>query len=202
MAKKLAAVILAAGKGRRIGHPKLFLELGGVPFWRLISGRLRKAGIRDMVVVVRRSQKGSVDKDKERLVRVAVNRNPSWGMFSSIQCGLRAMKGFDGYLLCPVDHPGVKVRTYEKLHQGFQKNPEAVARPIFQGKRGHPIVIPKNLADRLLNSNPSNRLDYLIQRMGWPLIDIKVKDKYIIFNINTYKELEIAGKHLRSIICR
>jgi CTP:molybdopterin cytidylyltransferase MocA len=195
MKGRLAAVILAAGKGRRIGHPKLSLELGGVAFWRLISRRLVRAGVRDIVVVVRRSQRGTVEGD--RLARAVINYNPELGMFSSVQSGLREMKGFSGYLLCPVDHPAVCVRTYRVLRKEFFKGEASVVRPVYRGKAGHPVIISSRLALHLLKAKSSSRLDRQIKSINSGVANIKVMDKYILVNINTHKELRRAREHNR-----
>lgn len=193
---RIAAVILAAGKGGRMGRPKLFLKMGRVPFWSLMSRRLRQAGISDIAVVVRRSQRGSVA--AERLVRTVVNRRPGLGMFSSVQCGLRAMKGFSGYLLCPVDHPGVEVPTYKSLCEGFSRRRNAIVRPLHRGQPGHPIIVPEMLAIQIRNSSPYNRLDHLIKNGQQMLYNIKVKDKNTIININTERELSFAREYNRT----
>jgi len=192
----LAAVILAAGKGGRMGQPKLNLELGGMAFWRLISSRLARAGVRDIAVVVRRSQKGSVAGG--RLARAVVNRKPRLGMFSSVQCGLRALKGRSGYLLCPVDHPGVEVLTYRTLRERFNDQPDSIVRPQYRGKTGHPVIIPGALASCLLKASPLNRLDHLIKKGKLKIINVKVTDKNTTVNINTASELSFARKYYRA----
>lgn len=195
MKGRLAAIILAAGKGNRIGGPKLSLELGGVPFWRLMTARLNKAGIRDIAVVVRLSGRRLPEED--RRVKVLVNWRPSMGMFSSLRCGLRAMKGFSGYLLCPVDHPGVQAKTYKKLSAFFFKRQNDVVRPLYGGRPGHPIVISEKVAELVRKAEPTIRLDKFISKNKLVVGNIEVMDKGILLNINTEKELSLAREHYR-----
>jgi CTP:molybdopterin cytidylyltransferase MocA len=188
---KVAAVILAAGKGGRIGCPKLALELGGVPFWMMIVQRLRKAGIRDIALVVRRSRKGRLSDSR---IMPVVNYHPKPGMFSSVQAGLRRLPGFAGYIICPVDHPGVETGTYRRLLKRFCGSPDSVVRPRYRGASGHPVVVPGSVRREILKLSPAGRLVRAIGNLGLILSDVAVADRNVLLNINTKRELSDADR--------
>lgn len=191
----MAAIVLAAGKGGRIGRPKYDLLLGGVPFWRLIFGRLLSAGVRDVALVIRRSQKTRMK--SMRGIRLVVNRRPSRGMLSSVQCGLGAMGGYDGYMICPVDHPGVKTGTYRALLKGFSASPGSIVRPSYEGRSGHPIIIPGSLFGEIRQARPEKRLDRVLQGSKAGIKPVKMADQAVLHNINTIAELRIASGYHR-----
>ncbi len=190
---RVAAIVLAAGRGGRVGTPKYRLEIAGEAFWRLIVQRLNQAGIQDIAIVVRRHHRHEIGDPR---IETAVNYRPQYGMFSSLQAGLRRLPGFDGYLVCPVDHPLVSVETYRRLYRAFAGSPRYICRPVFSGRVGHPIIIPRIAGGYFLRCPPPSRLDRLIAEGGWICHDVAVKDKHILTNINTSSDLENAERDL------
>lgn len=136
-----AAVILAAGSGRRLGGvAKALLVHEGRTFLERIVALVR--GPR--VVVVGAPFGDAVAEHAASLgddVHVVVNPDPARGMASSIALGFQWLQvrssSLDAALLWPVDHPFVKPETLVALGEA---NAE-VARPVYQGRGGHPPLI-------------------------------------------------------------
>jgi len=138
--RRIAAIVLAAGEGRRIGGPKALLRLGDETFLercgRLFAGE-------DVAGVV-----GVVGKDAERVVartrpaagmRLAVNARWGEGMLTSVWAGLDAAReiGADAVLLHPVDHPVVAPATIGRVVAALRDGSFAAV-PSWEGRRGHP----------------------------------------------------------------
>lgn len=186
----MAAIILAAGRGGRIGGPKIFLRMGKIFFWEMIATRLKKAGMEDQAIIIRPEHRKTFSTIKTPFF--IVNRQPDRGMFSSIRIGLSKMKGYDGYLICPVDHPLVSTVTYRKIIRYITLNPKSVVRPVYRGKVGHPIFLPLNIVRKLTRLKNDNRLDYFLKKYREDILDINVKDKHILSNINIPRDLKYA----------
>jgi CTP:molybdopterin cytidylyltransferase MocA len=142
-------VVLAAGSGTRMGGvAKALLRCkDGRTFLETIVTTARAVGLREVVVVVAAPFAGEVAIAATKLgCSPIVNPAPERGMASSVACGfswLVERAACNAAWLWPVDHPSVSSSTLEALHAAL--GPHAAARPMFQGRRGHPPLIAQSL---------------------------------------------------------
>ncbi|MBP7205124.1 MAG: NTP transferase domain-containing protein [Candidatus Cloacimonetes bacterium] len=165
---EIIAVILASGQGRRFGGPKVDARAGSQTFAEHIVATLKQAGI-DRIHIARDLQ----TPDMLATLKVALSeaRDPQ-----TKAC-----------LVFPVDHPFVKPDTVRSLCSAWQKMPEAVFRPVCQGRPGHPVLIPLWLD---LDADDQGRgLAGIIRSQACSVIDIPVEDGAILRNVNFPKDL-------------
>jgi nicotine blue oxidoreductase len=138
---KLAAIVLAAGEGRRMGGtPKALVRLGGVTFLERCLDRLRAAPI-DHAFIVLGSRADEVRAESRLPENASFVQNPGWqsGMLSSLLAGLSAAEewGATSVLVHPVDHPETASSTVRRVAAALRAG-AVVAVPSFEGRRGHP----------------------------------------------------------------
>src|SRR5215210_3756270 len=137
-----SAIILAAGKSRRMGHPKMLLPWGNVSVLERVISVFAGAGIEDILVVtgaIRDQIEEAVARYRKRYpVRSVHNKNYSHGeMLSSLQGGLRALahprlssaEGVTAAALVGLgDQPQVQERSVRLVCEAFMqtKNPLVV----------------------------------------------------------------------------
>jgi molybdenum cofactor cytidylyltransferase len=140
-AASFAAVILAAGASSRMGTPKALLDAGtGESFLDRLAGVFLDAGCavyavlgEDAATIARASRRGSE-------IAFLLNPDPSRGQLSSLQCGLRAARAAaQAIFFTPVDAPGISRETVVVLKDFLSGMDFAV--PIFEGRRGHPVLM-------------------------------------------------------------
>lgn len=182
----LVAIILAAGKGERIGQPKWQLTYQGKTFLDIIVAKLHAAALFDCACVVR-----SESIPENSLCQNIINPDPDNGMISSIFYGVQNAALAAGYLIFPVDHPHIQATTLLALREAFATHPEMVIQPCFQGEVGHPIIIPQSIATLIPQLDYAGGLKQL-------LIDNQVVTKYVpvddhgvLTNINLPSDLSI-----------
>jgi len=148
----IAGLILAAGESSRMGSDKALLAYRGRTFLETIILNLRHAGIEKIAVVL-----GHHAEEIQRAVdlagvQVVFNRDYRRGQTSSLQAGLAALQEFspDAGILCLVDHPAVSAEVIRKLRDRFERTRPAVVIPTCEGRRGHPVVIGRELFPELL----------------------------------------------------
>ena len=136
-----AAVVLAAGAGTRLGGvAKALLRSNDRTFLEHIVDRAR--GDDPIIVVVGPPFGDAVAEHARSLgAQIVGNPDPSRGMASSIALGFAALASStaDHAWLWPVDHPFVTRHTLEALER--ELGVHDVARPVYQGRGGHPPLI-------------------------------------------------------------
>lgn len=147
----LAAVILAAGAGSRLGGvAKALLAHRGRTYLETIATTARSVGLVDAVVIVGEPFHREVAAHARRLgLRVRVNPAPERGMASSVALGFAAIANgpASAAWLWPVDHPAVSAATLRLLIAGI--GDAEVAQPRFDGRGGHPPLVRRALWPRL-----------------------------------------------------
>jgi molybdenum cofactor cytidylyltransferase len=149
----LAAVILSGGVSRRMGSPKALLPYQGRPFLEhlLKVTEHPKIGVRRVVL-------GPHAEPIEKAVALAPEEvviNESWelGQLSSIQAALRTLPAeTDGMLLCLVDHPLISAALVDGLIKHFYTTRAPVVVPVFEGRRGHPVIFSAVVYGELENA--------------------------------------------------
>jgi CTP:molybdopterin cytidylyltransferase MocA len=144
----IAAVVPAAGRGTRMGRPKLSLCVGGRPMLESVVTALRDGGADPVVVVT-----GPHDPRAPAIARAAGAdvcelAEPSPDMRTTVEHGLRwLLQRYrpgtdDAFLLTPGDIPFLDAGTVRTLCRMWRSQPSAsVLVPVRASQRGHPALI-------------------------------------------------------------
>lgn len=178
----IGAVILAAGASTRMGSPKALLTTPeGATFVEAILATLRAAGVESVRVVAAPGASPVAD--------AVINPDPSRGMLSSVQCGLRALPAScDAVLLWPVDHPLVTTGTVASMIDAFRAGDPPLVIPVHDRRRGHPVLFARRLVPELLAADPGigargvvhahpDRLELAVEDPG-VVADVDTPDDY------------------------
>ena len=153
---RIAAIILAAGEGRRIGGPKALLPLGGRTFLGHLCELYSRPAVATVVAVIG-AEAARVAARAGVPSGVQLVRNDAWreGMLSSVWRGLDAAEaaGAQAVLLQPVDHPLVDAATVDTVCEALSSG-SVIAVPSFAGRRGHPGGFAAAVFGELRNALP------------------------------------------------
>src|SRR3712207_4284541 len=140
-----AAVVLAAGGGRRYGKPKALVEYEGS---LLVERAVRTAReVCDPVLVVLGAQAVDVWRAAD-LDGATVLANEDWetGMASSLRTGLDGLRGWpgrvDAALILLVDMPGMTAQALQRMAE--HASPDALAVATYDGVRAHPVLLGRD----------------------------------------------------------
>lgn len=186
----LGAVILAAGKGERLGGvAKALLVSGDRTFLSRIVETARTAGLADAVCVVGPPYGEAVAAAARALgLRVVENPDPARGMASSLALGFAAIAAGPAAAawLWPVDHAAVAPATLATLVGALGAH--AAARPVHGGRGGHPPLVARTLWAELAGcaDRPGGARAVLA---GADVRDVEVPDPGVVRDVDTRADL-------------
>lgn len=186
-----AAIILAAGASRRMGQPKALLVYEAETFVDRLAGLFARCGAE--VVVVLGHHAAAIRAGMRRKVTFSLNTDPDRGMLSSLQCGLMALPdGTESFFFTPVDYPAIAFDTVERLNATLGASQLAI--PRYQGRRGHPVLCRRELADEFLECR-TRASDVIHAHVGHTAY-VDVEDAGILTDVDdpaAYQALLAAG---------
>jgi molybdenum cofactor cytidylyltransferase len=146
MNENVTALVLAAGRSSRMPEHKLLLELGGLPLVRLATLEALASRASSVVVVIGHRGEEIRDALAGLQVAFAVNAAPERGLSSSLKAGIEAMSDDTaGALICLADMPEVRASDLDALIAAFEASAGAIAVPTYDGRRGNPVLWPRDL---------------------------------------------------------
>jgi molybdenum cofactor cytidylyltransferase len=176
----IGAIVLAAGSSSRMGRSKAQLPAGpdGGSFVDTITRTLASAGISEVKIVVAPGHPAPPR-------QAVVNSDPSAGMLSSVQCGLRALpESVDAVLVWPVDHPLVKRNTVVAIVAAAKTTGAPVVVPTRSGKRGHPVLFAARVFSELLAADPTLGARSVVHAHD-DRLELPVEDVGVVCDIDT-----------------
>ena len=187
----IAAVVLAAGRSRRMGQPKMILPWGDTTVIGQVVRVLRQASIQKVVVVTGGARR-KVEADlSESAVRLVFNPRYAQGeMLVSLQRGLRAVENeVEAALVVLGDQPQIKVEVVQSILDRYQISQAPLVVPSFQMRRGHPWLVERKLWKSILElqsdctmrdflNRYADQIDYLIVDTPSVLRDMDTPQDY------------------------
>ena len=182
---RTGAVVVAAGHKSSVSSFSPMLPIGDSTVIRRIIITLKRSGI-DPVVVVTGKQGDEVEKHIVGL-RVICLRNQNYGntqMYNSICLGLNYIEDLcDRVFILPAKFPMFLPETIKRM---MDMDAQVVC-PVFEGRRGHPVLVSSDIIGKLLNYKGEKGLrgalrQVDVDRCAW---EVEVEDQGIILAVET-----------------
>lgn len=197
-----ACVILAAGRGQRMGEQnKALLMLGQESFLGAIAGVCAQASIKEVVVVVAEPHGQETRAAAEALGLSCVdNDNPEMGMGSSVAIGFDyARQNFESAFcwLWPVDVPRVDASTLSTL--SAQRQPDKVVVPTVSNRGGHPVLVARSLWPELAAcAEEPEGARTVFRRDPARVLRVAVSDQNVCRDVDHPEDLRELSKEMHS----
>jgi len=192
----IAGLILAAGESSRMGTDKATLTYRGRTFLEAIVQTLGEADIERIVVVLGHHAEDIQRQIKIEAAQVVVNPDYRSGQTSSLQVGLRSLTADDpeAVLLCLVDHPAISAETVRRIVATFRQCGAPVVIPTYQGRRGHPVLLGRQVFEELLELACDAGADSVVRKYRPVTHFVEVEDEGVIIDVDdpeSYQRLTV-----------
>ena len=201
----MLAILLAAGRGRRLGRPKTLVELGGRSALLRCVEALAEGGATPIRVVLAPgadAERHALDAAAADLAfrfravtEVVVNPRPERGQSSSLRCALAAgPPPADGFLLHTVDHPLLAPADVSALRTAFalREPHHAIVLPLVLGRRGHPAVFAAALVREFLELGEDEPAHFVVRRDEGRILGVARDNPWLVRDIDTPEDLALA----------
>ncbi len=189
----LAAVILSGGSSSRMGSPKALLPYQGRPFLEHLLEVTVHPQIGERRVVLgahAESIAKSIDLSADEIV---INDEWERGQLSSIHAAIRSLPaGTDGLLICLIDHPLISVDLVNELIEQFYVTHANIVLPVYEGRRGHPVIFPASLYDELLQAPMEKGARAVVWAHAEEVLEVPTNEEGCVLNLNDPETLQRA----------
>jgi molybdenum cofactor cytidylyltransferase len=189
----LATVILSGGASSRMGSPKALLPYQGRPFLEHLLDITTRPEIGARKVVLGADADSIVKAIPLKANEIVIN--PDWekGQLSSIQAAVRKLPaGTDGMLLCLIDHPLISAALVGELIERFDTSRKSIVLPVFEGRRGHPVIFSASLYKELLNAPLETGARAVVWAHADEVEEVLTNEEGCVLNLNDPETLHRA----------
>lgn len=187
----ISAIILAAGRGERMGESKMFLPLGGKPVLQWVLESALASDLDEVICVTRElnSARRQINVADERLFWL-LNYAADRGQSTSVIAGLWAANpASDGVMFLCGDQPLVRLELINALIEKFEDTAAWIVAPKFNGEVRNPILFHRKLFPELIQLTGDHSGRPLLEKhkrktalLEWPeevsFLDIDVPKDY------------------------
>jgi molybdenum cofactor cytidylyltransferase len=190
--RKIAGLILAAGRSTRMGGPnKLLEEINGKALVRHVAEHVAASRAKP-VIVVTGHQKERVERALAGLpVTFVHNPNFAEGLSTSLKAGIAAVPAdADGAIVCLGDMPQVSAKLIDRLIAAFDPERGAlVVIPTISGKRGNPVLWSRRFFADLASVEGDVGARHLIGGYAEAVAEVPLDDAGVLTDVDTPEAL-------------
>jgi molybdenum cofactor cytidylyltransferase len=182
-----------------MGRQKLLLPLGGQPVIARVVDEVSRSAVDKVFVVVSPDGEPIRQTLAGRPITFILNPNPETGMLGSVRCGLRALppEG-EAVLVVLGDQPGLTAQVVDLLLGTFRRGGGRIVAPVWQGRRGHPVLVSLQFRDELLNSHDQSGLRGLLHQHSQDISLVEANTPAVLEDMDTPEDYQrIADRFMR-----
>jgi molybdenum cofactor cytidylyltransferase len=195
--RKVAAIVLAAGRSTRMGGPnKLLAELDGKKLVRIVAEQARASKASEVIVVT--GHQAELVEQALAGLDVRFVRNPDYagGLASSVKTGIAAVAdAVDAAVVCLGDMPMVSRELLDRLIDAFEPDRgNLIVVPVSDGRRGNPVLWSRRFFKELMTLDGDVGARHLIARHTEAVAEVPVDGDGAFLDIDTPQALEAARR--------
>jgi CTP:molybdopterin cytidylyltransferase MocA len=184
-----SAILLAAGKSRRMGAFKPLLPFGERTVVEACIDNLWQGGIEELIVVIGHRAAEMRERLDHLPVRFAVNSELESEMGVSIARGVEQISPETrATFIALVDQPAVPPATIEFLNALAKQRDKRLVVPEYEGRGGHPVWIDLSFREELMNLDPQGGLRALFEAHREEVLRVPVNTPYVARDMDRWDD--------------
>ena len=190
MRNNIAAILLAAGRSRRMGAFKPLLPFGATQtVIETCINNLLDAGCAEVVVVVGHRAEEVRARVSHMPVRFALNDVVESEMGASIARGVEGLScEASAVLIALGDQPAVTPEEIKRIMEAHRLSCARLVVPEWRGRGGHPVLVSLSLRASLLNLDSTRGLRALFETHAGEVLRVPVASPYIARDMDTWED--------------
>ncbi|MDE2571933.1 MAG: nucleotidyltransferase family protein [bacterium] len=184
-------VLLAAGRAKRMGRPKLDLDIDG----RTLLQRALDACARHPTIVVVSEDSAAVLRRSTvppTLCGVVRQLHPEQGLASSARLGAKAAPADVAVGIVLADRPFLRAEIVDRTVARYREGAAEIVYPVVEGIPAHPVIFGPAMRARLESCPDGESLQGLRDAEGVVVERVAIDDPGALFDIDTEEDLERA----------
>lgn len=196
------AIVPAAGHSRRMGQPKLLMNVGGQTVIERTLGSFSGVSLTGAAVVGRRA-----DPALQQIVQdagppfdwVTGDVDPA-DMLASIRLGVGHLReryhpsARDWFFLLPADYPVIHGEVATALVAATRTTGPMGIAPTYGGKRGHPVLLSWSVTDHFDDIPPGQGLNWLTREGGVVMTELPLHAPGILQDLDTPADFDAISR--------
>lgn len=185
----ITAIVLAAGMSKRMGSAnKLLMKIDGEMVLERSVRPIVEAGVRVLVVTGHESEKVESCLNGYR-VEFVYNERYMEGMGTSLARGVASIGELmlEGIMVSLGDLPYLKRESVHSVLKAFSsEGGKRIVVPTFEGKPGHPIILPVRYGNELRRIHGDKGAKDIINRDWESVMKLDLPDKGIVLDFDSH----------------
>ena len=190
--RRVAAVVLAAGRSTRMGAVnKMLAEIGGKPLVRIAAEQAVTSHAKPVIVVTGHEREKVETALKGLSVRIVHNPDFAEGLGTSLKTGIAAVpEEADAAIVCLGDMPQVDAALINRLVVALDPERGAlIVVPTIDGRRGNPVVWSRRFFHDLMSVQGDIGARHLIGSYAEAVLEIPVSGAAALTDVDTPESL-------------
>ena len=179
-------IILAAGASTRMKKQKMLLPYKGKTIVATVISNTISALNKNLVVVLGANRLEISKEISNFQLKIIENQRYSEGMLSSVLCGLEALPDeTEAFLVVLGDQPQIGSDVTFKVIDAYKNSGKGIVIPVFEKRRGHPVLIDFKYKTEIQKLNPEKGLRALMEKFADDIFEVECGSPEILRDIDT-----------------
>ena len=192
----IVGIILSAGESKRMGKPKQLLPWGKSVILQQVIDNASNSHLGMILLVLGSHADEIACKIKiSSKIRIVINRDFKEGMSSSVKCGVKnSPEAAEAFMLLLGDQPSIDPDIINKLIDCYQTNKHGIIIPVYDGRRGHPVVFDVKYKQELLVIGDGGA-KVVVDKHTHDILEVTVDSPEVLTDIDTPQDYQKARQH-------
>ncbi|GGG25927.1 4-diphosphocytidyl-2C-methyl-D-erythritol kinase [Caldovatus sediminis] len=195
--RKIAALVLAAGRSRRMAplNKLLVTDPRGTPMIARVVDNVLASHARPVIVVTGHERERIEEALTGRPVLFAHAEDYAEGLSASLKAGLRALPpDAEGVLVCLGDMPLVTGAMIDRLLAAFDpEEGRAIVMPTFRGKQGNPMLWSREFVPEMMAITGDVGARHLAGTHADRVVEVEMASDAVLRDFDTTDALKAAA---------